>query len=177
MLRQIAMATLAISAAGMLAQTPASRPRFDAFEVATIKPVEHDPKGGRFITMQGDHRFVGKDYTLKLLIAAAYNLSPRTILGGPGWMDSDHYDILALTPGDVRPTHDELMSMLRNLLVARFKLTFHREQKVFSIYQLGVAKGGPKLRPSTSAPGRACPADQHGLPPATGDAGAQCDHG
>ena len=53
--------------------------------------------------MQGTNRFVEKAYTLKLLIAAAYDLNPRTISGGPAWLGSDHYDILAVTPGEVRP--------------------------------------------------------------------------
>lgn len=150
MMRRIAAIALAISVSGLMAQTPGPRPRFDAFEVATIKPAAHEAKASRFITMQGTDRFVEKDYTLKLLIAAAYDVSPRVISGGPGWIESDHYDILAVTPGEVRPTHDEQMTMLRNLLSDRFKLTFHREQKEFSIYQLEVAKGGPKLKPSTA---------------------------
>lgn len=150
MMRRMAAAALAISVSGLMAQTPAARPRFDAFEVATIKPAAHDAKSSRFITMQGTDRFVEKDYTLKLLIAAAYEVSPRVISGGPGWMESDHYDILAVTPGTIRPTHDEQMAMLRNLLSDRFKLTFHREEKEFSIYQLEVAKGGPKLKASTA---------------------------
>ena len=54
--------------------------------------------------MQGNNHFVEKAYTLKLLIAAAYDLNPRTISGGPSWIESDHYDILAVTPGEVRPT-------------------------------------------------------------------------
>ncbi len=150
MVRQIAFAILGISVSGMLAQTVAPRPKFDAFEVATIKPVDPDAKAGRYIVMQGNNRFVEKAYTLKLLIAAAYDLNPRTISGGPGWIESDHYDIVAVTPGEVRPTHDEQMSMLRNLLTDRFKLTFHREQKVFSIYELEIAKNGPKLKESGS---------------------------
>ena len=152
MIRQIAIAALALAASGIIAQSPAPRPKFDAFEVATIKPVDHDPKAGRYITMQGNNRFVEKDYTLKLLVAAAYNLNSKTISGGPGWIESDHYDIAAVTPGEVRPTHDEQMSMLRSLLADRFKLTFHREQKEFSIYELEVAKGGPRLKPSTAPP-------------------------
>lgn len=152
MVRWMMFAVLAVSASGVLAQSPPSRPKFDAFEVATIKPVEPDAKSGRFITMQGTNRFVEKAYTLKLLIAAAYDLNPRTISGGPPWVTSDHYDILAVTPGEVRPTHDEQMSMLRSLLADRFKLTFHREQKVFSIYELELAKNGPKLKPSASQP-------------------------
>jgi uncharacterized protein (TIGR03435 family) len=152
MVRAIAVVVLAVSVSGMFAQSAAPRPKFDAFDVATIKPVDPDAKAGRYIIMQGNNRFVEKAYTLKLLIAAAYDLNPRTISGGPGWIESDHYDIVAVTPGEVRPTHDEQMSMLRNLLTDRFKLTFHREQKVFSIYELEVAKSGPKLKASTAAP-------------------------
>jgi len=33
--------------------------------------------------MQGPHRFIEKDYTLKLLIAAAYNLNLRAVTRGP----------------------------------------------------------------------------------------------
>jgi uncharacterized protein (TIGR03435 family) len=141
-----------LSASAMLAQSPAPRPKFDAFEVATVKPADSDSESGRFIAMQGTNRFVEKDYTLKLLIAAAYDLNPRTISGGPAWIGTDHYDILAVTPGEVRPDRDEQMSMLRSLLAERFKLTFHREPKVFSIYQLEVAKNGPKLKETTSHP-------------------------
>jgi uncharacterized protein (TIGR03435 family) len=148
MLRKIVAATLLISASGILAQSPspAPRPKFDTFEVATIKPTDPDSKAGRFIIMQSNNRFIEKAYTLKLLIAAAYDLNPRTISGGPSWLESDHYDIVAETPGAVRPTHNEQMSMLRTLLADRFQLTFHREPKVFSIYELQLAKSGPKLK-------------------------------
>jgi uncharacterized protein (TIGR03435 family) len=44
------------------------------------------------------------------------------------------------------------MLMLRSLLADRFKLTFHREQKEFSIYVLDVAKSGPKLKKSAEPP-------------------------
>jgi uncharacterized protein (TIGR03435 family) len=150
MVRKMAIVVLAISASCAFAQSPASRPKFESFEVATVKPVDSDPKCGRFITMQGTNRFVEKDYTLKLLIAAAYDLNPRTISGGPPWISSDHYDIVAITPGGVRPGHDEQMTMLRNLLTERFKLAFHRERKEYSIYALEVAKSGPKLKVSTA---------------------------
>ncbi len=152
MLRRIAVLAVMLSAYGM-AQAPAGRQKFDAFEVATIKPVASDAKAARFITMQGAHRFVERDYTLKLLIAAAYDLNPRTISGGPGWVESEHYDIVAVTPGEARPTREEQMAMLRSLLAERFQLTFHREQREFPLYALEVAKGGPKpnLKPSASA--------------------------
>jgi uncharacterized protein (TIGR03435 family) len=152
MVRKIVFAAVAVSASAMLAQSPNPRPKFEAFEVATVKPADFESRAGRYIKMDGTNRFVEKNYTLKLLVAAAYDLNPRTISGGPSWVESDHFDILAVTPGEVQPTHDEQMIMLRSLLTDRFKLTFHREPKVFSIYELQVAKNGPKLKASAAAP-------------------------
>ena len=65
LLRILPLATLALSASASAAQTAAPpsltptprpetsapRPKFDQFEVAAIKPVEYDPKGGRYIVM------------------------------------------------------------------------------------------------------------------------------
>lgn len=132
------------------AQPVSPRPRFESFEVATIKPTDAGPRSSRFIAMQDAHRFVEKDYTLRLLIAAAWDLNPETVSGGPSWVSSDRYDITALTPGDVRPTHEEQMAMLRSLLTNRFQLRFHRQPKAFSIYALGVAGNGPRLKETAS---------------------------
>ena len=147
-----AFSALIIVAGGMFAQSPAARPAFDAFEVATIKPTPPDYQGGRFIAMQSAHLFGAKNYTLKSLVGAAYNLTPRAVSGGPSWIDSDRYDIVAKTPNEIRPNLDEQMSMLRKLLADRFKLTFHRERKELSIYALTVARNGPKLKQSTEPP-------------------------
>jgi len=151
MFRPIAIAALTLSTAALLAQSPTPRPKFDAFEVATIKPADPS-EPGRYITMKGNDRFVAIQYNLKLLIAAAFDVSPRTISGAPSWIDSEHFDILAVTPGDIRPTHDQQMAMLRTLITERFKLTFHREPKEYSIYQLELAPDGPKMKPSTAPP-------------------------
>ena len=151
MVPHILALALALSSSGIQPQLAAPRPKFDSFEVAAIRPVDSDRKSSRYITMRGSDTFVEKSYTLKLLIAAAYELNPREISGGPGWVGSDHFDIQARTPGTVRPTHEEQMRMLRRLLTDRFKLSYHREQRVFSIYELETDKGGPKLKPSTAA--------------------------
>jgi uncharacterized protein (TIGR03435 family) len=146
MIRPIAIAALVISSYGMLAQGPPARPAFDAFEVATVKPVDTDAHAGRMFKMEGPHRWVATNFTLINLIALAYDMSPRTISGGPGWMDAQHFDIEAITPGEIRPARLEQMQMLRALLVDRFALKFHRQEKEFSIYELTVAKGGSKLK-------------------------------
>lgn len=102
--------------------------------------------------MQSAHQFAANNHTLKTLIAAAYNLNPRAISGGPDWVDSDHYDIVAKAPNEVRPNLDDQMRMLRKLLADRFQLAFHREPKELHVYALTVAKGGPKLKESTDSP-------------------------
>jgi len=102
--------------------------------------------------MQSAHQFAARNHTLKTLIAAAFNLNPRAISGGPAWVDADHYDVTATTPGELHPSLEDQMLMLRKLLADRFQLTFHREQKELSIYALTVARGGTKLKASDPAP-------------------------
>jgi len=132
------------------AQTEQSRPRFEAFEVATVKPVDVGAKAGRTFKMDGPHRWTATNFTLKELIALGYDLNPKTILGGPEWTDQQKFLIEALTPGEVKPTRAEQMQMLRALLVDRFKLKFHRTDREYSIYELTVAKSGPKLKPTAT---------------------------
>jgi uncharacterized protein (TIGR03435 family) len=138
-------------AGAAFAQAPAARPKFDEFEVASIKKADLDARG-RFIQMQTAHQFLAHNHALKTLVAAAYNVSPQAISGGPAWVESEHYEILAKAPNDIRPNLNEQMTMLRALLAERFKLTFHREQKEMSVYALIVAKGGSKLKVSTVSP-------------------------
>jgi uncharacterized protein (TIGR03435 family) len=142
---------LIVTASGIFAQSPAVRPAFNSFEVATIKPAAPDSRG-RYVRMQSAHQLFAKNFTLKELVGVAYSLTPRAISGGPAWIESDRYDIVAGTPGEVQPNLDEQMQMLRKLLTDRFSLSFHREPKEFSVYALTVAKGGPKLKESSAPP-------------------------
>lgn len=144
-------AVLIFTAGGLFAQTSAVRPKFDEFEVASVKPADQSI-AGRYIRMQTTHQFYAHNHALKTLIAAAYDVSPEAISGGPGWIDSERYDILAKAPGDVRPNLKEQMTMLRALLADRFQLKFHRAPKEMSVYALTVAKGGTKFKASTVQP-------------------------
>lgn len=148
--RSRALAAVIVATLATSAQTP-PRPRFDGFEVATIKATGPNP-GGRWIRMQSANRFEARNHAVRTRIAAAYDLSPQAISGGPSWVDSNRWDILAKTPGEARPNLEEQMSMLRRLLSERFQLVFHREPKELPIYTLTVAKGGPKLKESTLSP-------------------------
>jgi uncharacterized protein (TIGR03435 family) len=69
------------------------------------------------------------------------------ISGGPSWIDSDRYRIDA-KPAD--RVNVEMMKgpMMQDLLEERFKLKLHREVKQVNVFELTVAKGGPKLQPA-----------------------------
>lgn len=137
-----------------LAGNPAAHAQ--SFEVATVKPAGPlDASAGRYIRMQSGNRFQAKNCTVRQLIAAAYNLNPRALSGGPAWAEADRYDIVATTSGDRRPAYEEQMAMLARLLTDRFQLTFHREKKNFAIYEITVSKTGPKLRTAQAQPDEA----------------------
>ena len=83
----------------------------------------------------------------------------------PRWASSDRYTIDAKAEGPAAP---EMMRgpMMQALLEDRFKLKIHRDSKEVPVYELTVAKGGPKLQvaqegtcitgppPSSRAPGQ-----------------------
>jgi bla regulator protein BlaR1 len=80
------------------------------------------------------------------LRAISARLFQQEIKGGPAWITSARYTIDAKAEG---PARQELMRgpMLQALLEDRFKLKIHRESREIPVYELTVAKGGPKLQP------------------------------
>jgi uncharacterized protein (TIGR03435 family) len=90
-------------------------------------------------------------------IGFAYNLSPGLVSearGVPSWINSERYDIVGETPGEIRPPNEEVLRMFRALLEDRFKLKIHREQKEVSVYNLVLAKDGAKMHESAALPGK-----------------------
>jgi uncharacterized protein (TIGR03435 family) len=145
---------LVFSLVAVAQTTPDTRHQaFDSFEVATVKLVNpEDHIAARYIRMQSAHQFLVKNTTVSGMIAAGFDLNQNMILGGPKWATDDRYDVVAVTPGEERPTLDDQMRMLRQLLTDRFKLTYHTEKKIQPLYILSVAKGGPKLNPGQAPP-------------------------
>ena len=120
------------------------------FEVATIKPSSPDEKG-KFFTVRG-RRFLTGNTTLSDLLTFSYGIHVRQIVNGPDWLNSEKFDINAEPGGEGQPNDKQWKSMIQKLLADRFKLTYHHEKRDLSVYALVVAKGGPKLTPSTGDP-------------------------
>lgn len=67
------------------------------------------------------------------------------IAGGPAWIKSDRYQIIAKADGSP-PVNTMRGPMLQTLLEDRFALKIVREVKEGPVYSLTVAKGGPKFQ-------------------------------
>ena len=116
------------------------------FEVASIKPSAPGARGPT-IYNPTQSRFAISAITLKSLVAYAYDVRDFQISGGPKWLDTDQFEIVAKPEGPV--TSERILAMTRSLLAERFALKLHRESKEMPVLALQIAKGGPKLQPAT----------------------------
>jgi uncharacterized protein (TIGR03435 family) len=101
------------------------------------------------VDMQGGGRLTMHNVPMKVMIVMAYHVRPEAVTGGPGWLESDRFDVVAKAAQTTTP--DDLRRMLQTLLAERFKLVVHRESKMTTAYALVLAKSGPKMRPSEPA--------------------------
>jgi hypothetical protein len=78
--------------------------------------------------------------------------TPGQIVGGPSWLNSDRFDIVAKAEGDPgvdaqgRPTR--LIAMLKVLLEERFKVKVHTEMRETQTYALVLTNKDGKLGPA-----------------------------
>ena len=132
-----------------------------SFEVASIKPAAPMQGGRIMIGMRGGPgtddpgQMTFTNASIADLIQSAYDVKSYQVTG-PGWLETPRFDVIAKVPTGT--TKEASRIMLQHLLADRFKLVLHRSTKEASIYALLVAKGGPKLKESTteqvSEPGR-----------------------
>jgi len=94
--------------------------------------------------LPGGQSYEAKNAPVRLMIERVYHIIDNQISGGPGWMNTELYDIEAKAE---RPSSlDQLHEMFQDLLAERFKLQFHRETRQLPVYALTVDKNGPKPR-------------------------------
>jgi uncharacterized protein (TIGR03435 family) len=119
-----------------------------SFEVASIRPsgeARLDIKVG--LTINGAQaRF--SFLSLKDYLGMAYRVKNHQIIG-PDWLASERFDIAAKLPEG--GSEEQVPEMLRALLAERFQLKAHVEKREFPVYEMTVAKNGPKLKESAAA--------------------------
>lgn len=132
-----------------------------AYEVSTVK-LNTSGDGRMMIRGIGPGteggRFRVTNLPLRQLIVLAYADRSQglpslggpslSITGGPGWINTDRYDIEARPEQGFIPTAEQAQKMLQALLEERFGLKVRHETKDGPIYALMVAKGGLKAKKS-----------------------------
>lgn len=117
------------------------------FDVASIKP-NNSVRIGMFINTEASGELTAQNATLRDLIIFAYNVRSFQITGGPKWIDSEHYNVLARPPHGASTSNESNRIRMRALLADRFQLALHTETKELPVYALVIAKNGPHLAPA-----------------------------
>lgn len=130
---------------------------FDVAEIKPSAPALSAGRGGGAPEVKNG-RVILPGITLQNLILVAWDLTtPDALIGAPKWLNSDRFDVIAKAPagvaiGDLTPTSsrsipvnlEALRPMLRSLLLDRFKLAVHTEDRPMTAYTLVAVK--PKLQ-------------------------------
>lgn len=142
---KLIVANIAIGAALAAAQT---------FDVASIKiavvPVGREG-GNRSRIEHTPTSLTMLNVDLNRCVQWAYDVAPFQV--SAAHENHGSYDIRAKSSASV--SVGQLRTMLQDLLAKRFSLALHRETRMLPVYELVIAKGGPKLPPAnttTSAP-------------------------
>jgi uncharacterized protein (TIGR03435 family) len=129
---------------------PMAQDAHPGFEVATIKLSDPADQKHRF-EVHG-HRILLENQTVQTMIEMSYGVHAKQIVNAPSWTESQRFDIEGLPDVEGQPSVVQFQEMVRKVLEERFGLKFHTEKRDMPRYVLTVAKGGPKLELTKSAP-------------------------
>jgi bla regulator protein blaR1 len=127
------------------------------FEVASIKPAQRPTLGQPILwgVHSDPEQVTFSNQTVQGLIAYAYRVGAERISGGPDWIRSDPYNIVAKFPPNTPEARIPLL--LKALLAERFGLVVRVQTKETLVYAMVPGKGGPKLQPSPNTSGSDSP--------------------
>ena len=131
-----------------LAAAPHAQQASPAFEVASVKRnLAGDPRvGGPTALGRNTPNGVSyTNYTLPMLIRTAYGIREDWISGGPEWVRTARFDVVARAGSEV--SREELYMMLRTLLGERFKLIVSRQRRERDAYVLRLNRADGRLGP------------------------------
>jgi len=117
------------------------------FEVADVKPAAPGGRGGGLRNQPGG-RLTGTNVAMRLLLIRAFNtFNEEALVGIPDWVNDARFDIVAkapVEPGQAQVDMQTMALMIRSLLVDRFKMTWHTEERPMTTYALVAVK--PKMK-------------------------------
>ena len=112
-----------------------------SFEVATLKR-NLSVESGQMVDQQG-LRYRMVNVTIRTMILNAYRPRSLRLIGAPGWVESERYDLEATMPAGT--SADLRAAMLRTLLAERARLIAHYEDREDDVYFLDLARQDRRL--------------------------------
>jgi uncharacterized protein (TIGR03435 family) len=153
------MKRIALLSLLMIVSSFAQQAKFDIADVHVSTTTRMFAQNFGGVLREG--RYVNRDGTLLKLIAAAYSVSEDSIAGGPGWLNSELFDVIAKVPEGTNMANANLM--LQALLADRFGLVIKHGMSPMPRYVLTVGKSGSKLKPASGSDDTGCkPRQQDG---------------
>jgi uncharacterized protein (TIGR03435 family) len=152
MMQVVARISLVVFLSGLAFSQSADTP--PAFDLADVHVSAKSPnanmsggflRGGRYEIRKG---------TMVDLVRLAYGVDADKVLGGPSWLETDRFDVIAKAPQATPP--DTVKLMLQALLADRFKLVVRKDSKAMPVFVLSLGKGKPKLKESESSGSPGC---------------------
>lgn len=131
----------AIVFCSVTASLAARQPAAPRFEVASIRQ-NLSGAGSHGWNIQGE-TLTATNVWLVDLMPVAYEITALQIVGGPDWVRSDRFDIVAKTAAEATRA-----VMLRTLLEDRFKLRVRNEQREMAIFELALANNDGRVGPN-----------------------------
>ncbi len=141
------------------------------FEVADVRPTDPAARMGGRTQVQPGGRVTMDGVPLRMLIMQSFGTPfnrGEDVVGVPDWAMSERFDIKAKAPSEGSSGMMDMAPLLRALLVDRFKLKYHTEERPETAYTLVSAK--PKMKKADPASRTSC---KRGQGPANAARGSQ----
>ena len=121
---------------------PAAKDNDPDFEIVTIRP---NLSGRSDRRIQMDRQLRATNTSLKDLMKFFFDVHERQIEGGPDWMNTARFDIVAQPATEAEISPARMNALIRKLIVGRFSLAFHREERRMPVYAVTVDESGPRM--------------------------------
>jgi uncharacterized protein (TIGR03435 family) len=120
------------------------------WEVVTVRA--SDPNGTQY-GFQAHGREVDLDRrTVEQMLVFGYGLHDRQLAGLPDWARHEEWDVKGVPDATGRLSIWQYKALVRKVLVERFSLKTHTEQREMVVFALTVAKDGAKVVRNAAGP-------------------------
>lgn len=153
MRRTLMLMFVAALTAPLVGQAPTvDRP---VFEVASVKSNTSNAPVGPGYNMMGLN-LTATNVPLLTIIRQTYQVQGFQIVGGPSWISTERFDIVAKAGPPSPPPRGAFGAMMQSLLAERFKLATHKETRILPVYAIVMARSDAKPGPQFHQPAADC---------------------